>query len=334
MADGSGILDNVGRNIAVIGSIVAAIVGMNSALASCSAETVARHQTFRQATEAEEQYWRGLYSDYLATFRRDVGPDEREARLFALGVLAERQVPKFEEYSLGWFDKGQARTLASTRLDSMKARLLEALSRKESSTPAVAEKQQEQAFESAVQNRVRTDANRKAEQAEPAPPVIADVSPDAGVSYQTQILARGSPKGWDLDMFWCGGGESAVEGDNYRRGLLAARRLAELSSSNAVVGGERLGRVRLVMLPEQRQGGDYPWRSYGNEIRSDRDAPELAFARQLQKTIPGGASFRLRVNDPPPSKYYLSLFSCATGQAPEGRPAPRSPVGPQPALRQ
>lgn len=323
MADG--FLDNVGRNIAVIGSIVAAIVGMNTALTTCSAQTIAHHETFRQAVDAEEQYWRGLYSDYLGTFGRNVETDEREARLFALRVLAERQIPNFDEYSLGYFGGGEgAKTLAKERLATMKGRLQEALSRKESSTPAVAARQQEQTFLAAVQN-VRTVQDRNAEQAAPQPIVVSDAAPDSsGVSYQTQLLATGDAKGWDFDVFWCGGGETAAESANYRAGLAAARALADRSTNGTGLAGQKLGRVRLVMLPEQRQGANYPARGFGNELRSDTQTGERRLAQAVLGAIPGGKSYRLILNDPPPSRFYLSLFACAVGRPPEGRPPPET----------
>ena len=317
----SGILGKIGRNITVMGSIVAAVVGMNTALTTCSAQTIARHQTFEQAVNSEEQYWRSLYADYLASFGKDVGPEEKEARLYALKVLADRQIPDFKEYSLGYFgnDEG-AKALARDRLTSMKSRLQEALSRKESSTPAVAAAQQARTFESAVQN-VRTAVERQADQSTPATAFSPTASSDT-VSYQTQILAAGNPKGWDFDVFWCGGGDSNVEAANYRGGLAAARFLADLSASNKDLGGEQLGRVRLVMLPEQLQGGALPARGYANEVRPDAGAAERQLTANVLKVIPGGGSYRVSVNPPPPSANYLSLFNCSAGTAPVGRPPP------------
>lgn len=315
------VLGSVGRNITVIGSIVAAIVGMNTALTTCSNQTIARHQTFRQAVNAEEQYWRDLYSDYLATFGKNIETDEREARLYALGVLADRQIPKFDEYSLGYFGGDGAKTLARDRLVTMKDRLQEALSRKESSTPAVAIKQQDQAFAAAVQN-VRTAVDRQADQASPPPPVVQSPSIDAGVSYQTQTFAVGDPKGWDFDVFWCGGGETRAEAANYRTGLAGARALADFSSSGRRVDGELIGRVRLVMLPAQRQGGSYPSSGSGNEIRADGMRAERKLADAVRKAIPGGATYKLTSNQTTPSRFYIGLFSCAAAQPPAVRLAP------------
>lgn len=315
------VLGNVARNITVIGSIVAAVVGMNTALTTCSNQTIARHQTFRQAVDAEEQYWRGLYSDYLATFGKNIETDEREARLYALGVLADRQIPKFDEYSLGYFGSDGAKTLARDRLVTMKDRLQEALSRKESSTPAVAIKQQDQAFAAAVQN-VRTAVDRQADQVSPPPPIVQSPSIDAGVSYQTQTFAAGDPKGWDFDVFWCGGGETRAEANNYRSGLAAARALSGFSLGGRRVDGELIGRVRLVMLPAQRQGGSYPSSGSGNEIRSDPMPAERKLAEAIRQVIPGGGSYKLTSNQTMPTRFYLGLFSCAAGQPPMDRPAP------------
>jgi hypothetical protein len=316
----AGMLDMIGRRITVLGTIVAAVVGMNSALATCSAESIARHQAFRQAVDGEEQYWRSLYSDYLGAFGKDVTGEEREARLLAVRVLAQRDVPTFEEYSLGYLDDKKEQNAARSRLESMKSRLVEALSRADSSTPEVAAKQQNQTFEAAVQTAVAPPAKSAAEAAPPPPPVVTPPPASAAVSYQTLTLAAGDPQGWDLDVFWCGGGDSSWESANYQRGLDAARTLAGFSNEKTRLGGEMLGRIRLVMLPEQRQGGDYPARGFGSEIRPD--TTEVAMAEAVRKAVPGGATYKVSVNPPPPSRFYMSLFSCAVGSAPAGRPLP------------
>lgn len=324
MADSTsqGVLAGIGRNITVLGTIVAAVVGINTALTTCSTEAISRHQTFRQAVDGEEQYWRSLYSDYLGAFGKGVEEPEREARLLALRVLADRDVPTFNEYSFGYTDDRSAQEAARARLESMKSRLIEALSRPDSSTPAVAEKQQAQNFEAAVQTAVVPPRSAAAQQSAPvAPaPVVSPPAAETGVSYQTLTLAAGDPKGWDFDIFWCGGGESVSEAANYQAGLNAARALANRSSGGERIGGEKLGRVRLVMLPEQRQGGDYPARGSGYQIRPD--PTEVPMAEQVRGAIPSGKAYAISVNPPRPSAFYISLFACAAGIPPEGRPPP------------
>jgi hypothetical protein len=316
----AGLLDGIGRNITILGTIVAGIVGINTALTTCSNDTISRHQTFRQAVDGEEQYWRSLYSDYLGAFGKDITPPEREARLLALRVLAQREVPTFDEYSFGLLGDKAAQNAARSRLESMKSQLIEALSRQDSSTPAVAEKQQNQTFEAAVQTAIPSPVKTAEAAATMPSPIISTPIPSSGVIYQTQTLAAGNQLGWDLDVFWCGGGDSAWESANYQSGLDAARALAVLSSGNKEVGGEKIGRIRLVMLPEQRQGGDYPARGFGNEIRPD--SSEVRMAAAVLSVITNGKSYKVSVNPPPPSAYYLSLFSCTAGAAPAGRPRP------------
>jgi hypothetical protein len=318
----AGVLDRISRNIAVIGSIIAALVGMNTALTTCSAQTIARHQTFRQAVDAEESYWRNLYNDYLGVFRQGATGEERSARLFALSVLAQRDIPDFDEYSFGILGGSDARGLAQVRLLSMKSRLNEVLTRPESSDPQLAEQRQEQSFAAAVQD-VRSDtdrdqATRSADTTPVAPTPIA-----SGVSYLPQTLARGDPKGWDFDVFWCGGGGAEVEGSNFSAGLEVARALSEVSSRRGKLAGDRLGRVRLIMLPETRQGANYPARGTGLEIRPERSAGEPAIAAAVRETVPNGRSFRLVPSDHR-SPWYVSLFACGAGQPPAGRPRSNS----------
>lgn len=316
----AGVLSGLGRQITVLGTIVAGVVGINTALTTCSTESISRHQTFRQAVDGEEQYWRSLYSDYLGAFGKDVTVPEREARLMALRVLADRQVPTFDEYSFGYLDDRKAQKSARERLESMKSRLIEALSRPDSSTPAVAAKQQNLTFEAAERTAIIPTQTPVQQAAAPPPPIISAPAPSTGVSYQTLTLAAGDPKGWDFDVFWCGGGDSSWESANYESGLNAARALAGLSNTNSSLGGEKLGRIRLVMLPELRQGGDYPWRSSGNQIRPD--PTEVSLARQVLRAIPNGGGYAVSVNPPRPSAFYMSLFSCQAGAAPAGRPPP------------
>jgi hypothetical protein len=313
----SGVLDRISRNIAVIGSIIAALVGMNTALTTCSSQTVARHQTFRQAVEAEELYWRNLYTDYLSVFRKEVGQKERDARLFALSVLAQRDIPDFGEHSLGPFGGGDAKRLATARLTTLKGRLNEVLARPESSSPEVAAARQDQSFASAVRE-VRTAEHRDADQPAPPPQAVQSTG-GSSVNYLPQVLATGDRKGWDLDVFWCGGGGSEVETLNYNAGLGSARALAALSARGDTLGGERLGRVRLIMLPEARQGGIYPTRGTGYEIRPERSAEEQAVAAAARAAIPAGGAHRIVPSDTR-TAFYLSLFSCRAGQPPAGRP--------------
>jgi hypothetical protein len=321
-AEPGGVLDRISRNIAVLGSIIAAFVGMNTALTTCSAQTVARHQTFRQAVDSEETYWRNLYNDYLAVFRSGVTDRERTARLFALSVLAERPIPKFDEYSLG-MGGSDARATANARLTSMQNRLKEALSRRESSNPEVAQQRQEQSLAAAEQT-VRTSRERASADiagSEEAPAESAQIA--SGVNYLPQVLARGDPRGWDFDVFWCGGGGTEIELSNYSAGLDMARALSARSAGGERLANDRLGRVRLVMLPESRQGGIYPTRGAGLELRAERIRGEPAIAAAVRSTVPKGRDLRIIASDMP-TPWYVSLFSCAAGQAPSGRPRSNS----------
>ena len=329
VAGSAGVLDRISRNITVVGSIIAAFVGINTALTTCSAQTIARHQTFRQAVDAEEAYWRNLYNDYLGIFRQGVTGDERSARLFALSVLAQRDVPEFREYSFGLLGGSGARELAQERLLGMKNRLNEVLTRPESSDPRLAAQRQAQTFAAAIGG-VRTATDR-AEATAPEDSAASEPAPVAtGVNYLPQTLTRGDPQGWDFDIFWCGGGGAAVEAVNYSIGLEAARTLANLAAARRTIADGQIGRVRLIMLPEARQGGIFPARGTGLEIRPERVRGEPEAAAAVRQLIPGGGTFRVVPSDTR-SPWYVSLFSCRAGQPPAGRPASNSAAPARPA---
>jgi hypothetical protein len=318
----AGVLDRISRNITVVGSIIAAFVAMNTALTTCSAQTIARHQTFRQAVDAEETYWRNLYNDYLGIFRQGVSGDERSARFFALSVLAQRNVPEFREYSFGILGGSGGRELAQERLLGMKNRLNEVLARPESSDPRLAAQRQDQTFAAAVGG-VRTATDRDQATASGDSAAIAPAPVATGVNYLPQTLTRGDPQGWDFDIFWCGGGGAAVEGVNYSIGLEAARTLSDLAAARRTIAEGQIGRVRLIMLPEARQGGTFPARGAGLEIRPERIRGEPEAAAAVRGLIPGGGAFRVVASDTQ-SPWYVSLFSCRAGQPPARRPAANS----------
>jgi hypothetical protein len=320
------LLDRVSRKITVLGSIIAALVGVNAALTTCSNESVTRYQSFQQAVGAEELYWRSLYNDYLGAFRQGMSPEERNARYFALSVLAKRDVPDFHEYPLGLFADDTDRRLAHDRLQSMKDRLRDVLARAGSTDLQFATQQQDQNFADSVGS-VRSEQDRAvapaASAAAPPPPATA-----VGVSYVTQVLAAGDPHGWDFDIFWCGGGGTVTETQNYAAGYGAAHVLADLSASNGRLGDQKLGRVRLVMLPQARQGDNiplghllvsYPTRGSGNQIRPEGSAAEQAVALQVRRVIPGGGQY-VSLPSTTPTPYYISLFACAARE-PAAQPA-------------
>jgi hypothetical protein len=299
----------------VIGSIIAAVVGANTALTSCTAQTVARHQSFRQAVDAEEGYWRDLYADYLKVFAKDVQPEEKEARLFALSVLAERPVPNFEEHSLGPFDRGGLRQLAIQRLSTMKTQLRESLERPESSTEAVSAKLRDQNWTSAVAN-IRTAQDRASPDGQTEVDQLTQVQADGPISYQPRTLALGSSKGWDIDVFWCGGGGPSYETVSFSEAMSVASVLADRSSSKSAVGGQALGRIRLILLPESKQGGIYPVRGSGSQIRPERKPAEVRLASQIRAMLPAGNRFAVVPSDTV-TPWYLSLFICpAPGTSP------------------
>jgi hypothetical protein len=129
-----------------------------------------------------------------------------------------------------------------------------------------------------------------------------------------QLLTLGSPKGWDIDVFWCAGpgGE-----ESYRAGRSAAVALADKAvAARPIAPGVRIGNVRLRPI----QPGDTPiWRSAMGGRRllvvTDSGPGEGDAGRAVRKILP--ASLPAAVvdqatlpNNQAPSKWYLSVIAC------------------------
>lgn len=300
------LLESLSRRVTLIGSIIAILVALNTMVSSWGAQSAAREKSFRDAVELEETFWRERYSEYISLFADNIGEGQRRARLFVLNELINRPVPSFEEFK-AWRGDHVSRTLAVERLNLLSTRLREALATPGLSDPAVIQVRQAENF----QRTVETGGHDRAQRIAEAEPVAATISgpTEQRIVYGTRTIAVGDPRGWDVDVFWCANAAEPVASVNYGEGLRIARIIAAQSELN----GDPRGRVRLAMLPLERQGEEYPRTGVGREIRPDSgDAAERAVARQISELLArSGLALRQVDNDGGTSRYYLSLFVCS-----------------------
>lgn len=71
----------------------------------------------------------------------------------------------------------------------------------------------------------------------------------AGLTYQAQTLAAGVANGWDIDVFWCAGGDETARfnaGQQVATALVAWLNAGGKPASMGLDGGFR--RIRTVMV--------------------------------------------------------------------------------------
>lgn len=320
------LISKISGNITFLGTIIAAIVGFNTALTTCSESTVARYKAFHSAVEAEETFWRERFAEYIASAGEEVRPEERRRKLYALAAIAQRNIPTFAEHQLGWFDSAAARESARARLIDLRARLILALDREQAGDPLLAARQGNDSFVEALASQVRPRG--EVDSATPPGPTQDEPIAAEGIVYRSQVLAAGDPLGWDVDIFWCSGGGPVAEGRNYADGLTVGRQLAAISSARGRIGNEKVGRIRLVPLPASRQGVrdgvQLPSSGDGYQIRPEPN--ELIFADPLRALISSGPRQFQHVRSDTPTRWYLSIFTCQAGESPQPAAAETSAV--------
>lgn len=303
----------IASRVTFLGTVIAAVVGINTALTTCSESTVARYKSFQAAVDAEEAFWKQRFDDYIGSFSETVRPEERSRKLYALSALAQREIPTFDEHQLGLLDSRTSREVARKRLTTLRERLVQALDREASSSSEVVQARREETFAGALVTQVRDRSQHVPEE----PPVSAANNQGEAISFQTRTLAKGDRLGWDIDVFWCAGGDSAVELRNYLDGSRLGMQLAELANRRDRIGGEKVGRIRLVPLPESRQGNNnginLPERGEGYQIRPEPS--EERFAGPLLHTLATQGWQFSRTTSDTPTRWYISLFACRHGSA-------------------
>ena len=321
--------DRLTKRIGVIGGLIAALVGLNTLVTSCSREQSQRYADFRAAANAEEANWRALYGDYIAAFHQSVEDDDRRKRLFAIEVLSRRDPPDFHEFRLGLLrDDPEAKRAAIERIRAMKAGLRAAITNPDASDPQVVKAvAQNQSDRTADATAIRPRQGAAADRAQAVVQQAARVPPSVTPVAATQVLAAGSRTGWDLDLFWCASRDPVIERQNYSIALDRGRLLAQRANARtAIAPGVILGRIRLRVLPTSRQGPQasgfvYPVAGDGLQVRYE----DKASSNREERTA-GQAVLRL-LNDrasgfsffpsEQPTPFYMSLFVCTgTSAAP------------------
>ncbi|CAN5401617.1 hypothetical protein BH10PSE15_BH10PSE15_01790 [soil metagenome] len=313
------IFETITNRITLLGGIVAAIVTVNSSLSSCSKDNIERYATFRSAVDSEEKFWNGLYDQYLGTFEpapEGVDPEaakaKREEKLRAIQALANHTVPDFREHQLGLlWSSTSAQAQASANIAAIKKGLIDALTRSED--PQVARSTKEAIFAADEAQTVRTAADSLAAPPPAAPVPVPEQTVQTGtlISYQSQTLSAGDPKGWDVDLFWCAGASEAVF---YGKAAAIAQQLADAANaagSRLTAADLLIGRVRLRSLPAYLQGnGTYP--ATGRTIWVDADPAERGAGTALLKYFNATQAppFALMPTNKK-SAWYMSVFICS-----------------------
>ncbi len=311
-------LETITSRVTVLGGIVAAIVTLNSGLSSCSKDNIERYSTFRTAVDSEEKFWAGLYDQYLATFEplpEGANPEaektKRAEKVKAIQALTSHAVPDFKEHQLGLFwNATAAQHQASTNIAAIKKGLVDALSR--SGDPQVAQSTQAAIFQADEAQIVRTPTAAQAAQSSAEPVAVAQQSVQTGavISYQSQTLALGDPKGWDIDVFWCAGPNEATL---YGKAGAVAQQLANAANgtgSKLPAGDLLVGRIRLRSVPAKLQGNGYP--ATGLWIRIDGGDGEKVAGTALINFLNTSQStpFKLSLIERK-TNWYLSVFVCS-----------------------
>jgi len=137
-------------------------------------------------------------------------------------------------------------------------------------------------------------------------PADATVAADQAPVRRDQVLARGLPSGWDLDVFWC---TNSAADANYAAAARISNVLATAASEESELGsGVRAGRVRLRPAPPVLQ---QDWEGENGVVfdasRGDREAAEALRAYINRAT---GVELGLLRSVGARTPYYLSIKVC------------------------
>lgn len=132
------------------------------------------------------------------------------------------------------------------------------------------------------------------------PGLVQSVSSNPGVG---DIVSLAKPKGWNVDVFWCRGGD---EQDRLARATAAANALKGRSAD-----GVTIGRIRIRALEAGRQGNGLPSAGDGAFVRVD-DMPGKAQAVKVVRTLLANALGQQYTLSTTMSRIpqYISLFEC------------------------
>lgn len=324
-----GFLKQTSTNIAIVSAIIGLVVTANQTLTSFSQDNIERYKTFRESVDAEDKYWQGLFERLIqVTEKTDDSKLVRSQKLAIIHAMAQRSIPTFDEHVLGlWRTESRPQDDAEKSLTEFRLRLLEALADKRAVGEEQANITQAAIFQTEQQtlsNQLETNVDGNRQFASAKVEAEQKAQSQQGPTYQAQVFATGVSNGWDIDVFWCAGGDEAAR---YEAGRKVAAALAgEVSKGYlGTAKGFPLGRIRLRVLPVGLQAlGDYP--KEGNQVRGEtgkNDKGENVRANQLVvwlNTNQSAESFGLseefkRVNIKMVTPYYLSVFVCSAMSA-------------------
>lgn len=314
-------IDGLGKAIGTVATVIGVFVTANTLLNSCSKDRIDRAAAFRTAVKAEEQFWSGLYDRYLAAVAT-TNEDERRSKLIAVAMLATHDNPEFGEFG-AWYESNPAAASATLQLDRMRDVLQAALTDENSSSPAVAQEIQfildqrnsvrdRVASEGSAQTPPEVTGQAKAATDAKAQAQASVLVPETGtvIPYHgSRILASGPTTGWDVDIFWCAGGD---ESETFGRALRVGSTLAGAAqSSKPIAEGVTLGRIRLRSLPESQQNKGLFFTS-GDAVVADDGAGEKQAAAALGAYVSQQAAVSLRQvrSVGALTNWYLSVFVC------------------------
>jgi hypothetical protein len=296
--------DKISRTITIVAALLGVVVTANTLLTSCENRQAERYKSFRTAVQSEEDYWKGLYSDYQSVFTDAAlrnQQDARRARLLSLHTMAQRPAATFREYSVSENEKQSA----MDRIGSIRTSLLNALP---DADPALAAELRRRRFLTRVSE--RPEASEAP--GESAPAMQPQVTP--APTQPTQQIVQLSPpsdSGWDLDIFWCPGQHQS---SNYATATSMGNAFASFATTQATIApGVTLGRVRVRPAPLSLQVPGGPARGFSvvhDSGPGEFEAADAVRATMSNSLAPGGQQVRLLRSVGNPTRWYVSAFVC------------------------
>lgn len=308
-----GIVERIGKIIALVAAIIAAGISANTLLSNRVKDRQLQYTAFRNAVTAEEGYYRTLYEDSMQLFSKklDTEPELKFARHRGLIAFANRDVPTFREFDV---DRAEKRW-AWIRLRRMQAAVQNTLSE----VKVANDEQKAQVAQLLFNGKVTNIDPAPQDTATRQNPVTPGIEPGPKGEKPSLVLAPTSSTGWDVDVFWCLGPTAT---NNYQTALRLGSDLARLANTGrAIAPGVILGRVRVrsVTLDYNARTAkpELGWRIVADGGLGEREAAtalknslDAAVSEQKQSFTVANAGGRTR--------WYLSVFICPV-------PAPRAP---------
>jgi len=278
------------RMIAIAATVITALVGLNTLVVSCSSEKMARAQALRQANDAKEQFWRGMFSDLSETLSLPEG-NARTARLIVLNQLLSTHKEDGGPYA-------EYRANFVTLFNA-------SISQEEKSSLAV-NKAKGLDYKTSVRR------SNSGELINSSDDVALENVGEVIIKQPLVQLTASSASKWDIDVFWCdGANETSPTGrKNFRDAMEVGKALKKLADADAYVGGERLGRIRVRVLPYDLQDSSpYKDNSKMQVIRYS-ESNEKKLAEDLRNLDWGELKFQVGPSVTP-TPWYLSMFICS-----------------------